>query len=217
MILEPFAHMFRTLKSNNIHIQYVLDIGAYRGDFTETVKSVWPTAIVRQFEADDRQRSWLQHNAIIALLGDEEKESVNFYTLGEDNITTGSSIYKELTPYYNVTSTVKLKKPMTTIDILDKTYNFYGNWSMLGLVKIDTQGSELLILAGAKNFIEKKKPRYILLECSVKPYNLGAPMVGEVINRMLTLSYQVSNIVDLSYDNNGNLLQLNILFERTAL
>ena len=212
MIIEPFARRFNVLKKLNYHIQYVLDIGAYRGDFTETVKSVWPTAIVRQFEADERQLPWLQSNAINTLLGNEEKE-VDFYTLGPDKITTGSSIYKELTPHYNPESTVVMRKQMTTLDILDAKHNFYGNWKSNGLIKIDTQGSELLILKGAKNFL-KKEPKYILLECSVLPYNQGAPIVSDVIIEMSTMGYLVRDIFDLSYDRSGRLLQTDILFER---
>ena len=108
MIIEPFARRFNVLKKLNYHIQYVLDIGAYRGDFTETVKSVWPTAIVRQFEADERQLPWLQSNSFNCLLGNEEKE-VDFFTLDESKITTGSSIYKELTPHYTAESTMVIK------------------------------------------------------------------------------------------------------------
>ena len=213
MIIEPFARRFNVLKKLNYHIQYVLDIGAYRGDFTETVKSVWPTAIVRQFEADERQLPWLQSNSFNCLLGNEEKE-VDFFTLDESKITTGSSIYKELTPHYTAESTMVIKKQMTTLDILDKKHNFFGNWKEHGLIKIDTQGSELLILSGATNFLEAREPKYILLECSVLPYNPGAPIISEVISSMSRIGYPVRDIFDLSYDRNGRLLQTDILFER---
>ena len=214
MIIEPFARRFNVLKNNNSHIQYVLDIGAYHGDFTDTVKSVWPTAIVRQIEADDRQKQYLQDNAIISLLGNKEDESVDFYTLSPDKITTGSSMYKEMTRHYTESTTLILKKPMTTIDALDKLYNFYGNWEDLGLVKIDTQGSELLILAGAQEFLSKKAPKYILLECSIIQYNEGAPKIAEVVAYMNSINYQIKDIVDLSYNDRTILQQTDILFER---
>jgi FkbM family methyltransferase len=214
MIIDPFARRFGILKNNNCHIQYVLDIGAYRGDFTQTIKYVWPSAIVRQIEADERQLPWLQDNAIIALLGDKEMDSVDFYTLSEDKVTTGSSIYKELTPHYNSATTVVIQKPMTTIDSLDAKYNFFGNWKDYGLVKIDTQGSELIILNGAKGFLEKKEPKYILLECSIKQYNAGSPLFNVVIETLANIGYFVKDVFDLSYDRSGALLQTDILFER---
>lgn len=103
---------------------------------------------------------------------------------------------------------------MTTIDELDKKHKFFGTWNKNGLVKIDTQGSELLILTGASNFIQTKKPKYILLECSVTQYNQGAPRLAEVISYMDKLNYVVNDVCDLTYGQSNNLIQLDILFER---
>jgi FkbM family methyltransferase len=214
VILESFRNRFTVLKSNGVNIQYVLDIGAYRGDFTETIHAVWPTAIVRQIEADDRQQGYLNKNAIIALLGNTSADAVDFYTLGDNKITTGSSIYKELTPHYTENTTVVIPKSMTTIDILAQEHNFFGNWKELGLIKIDTQGSELLILEGATNFLAEKQPKFILLECSVIPYNQGSPIFAEAVEKMNKLKYTVKDIFDLSYNNQNQLLQTDILFER---
>lgn len=216
MIILPFKTALLGLKKRGIHIQYVLDIGAYRGDFTETVHSVWSSAIVRQIEADERQRNWLQPDAIIALLGDQAKSDVDFYTLSEDKITTGSSMFKELTTHYNANDTVIVKKSMTTLDLLDQKHNFYGNWREHGLVKIDTQGSELLILSGARQFLTNRQPRFILLECSVKQYNENSPRIFSVMEFMNKLNYTMTDIFDISRTANGELLQTDILFERTT-
>jgi len=214
MIIEAFRNKFTQLKSQGIHIQYVLDIGAYRGDFTDTIKSVWSTAIVNQFEADERQLGFLQPNAIISLLGDIDGKEVDYYTLNENKITTGSSIFKELTHHYSELSTVIIKKQMVTLDTLNETHNFYGNWKNNGLIKLDTQGSELLILAGAIRFLETKQPRFILIECSWINYNEGSPLFLEVMNKLDTLNYKAKDIYDMSYDVQGNLIQTDILFER---
>ena len=215
MIIPNFKNRFQVLKNNGDHIQYVLDIGAYRGDFTDTIHSVWPSAIVRQIEADERQKKWLNDNAIIALLGDREQHNVNFYTLDENKITTGSSIFLELTSHYSKDKQVVLKKSMTTLDQLNIKHNFYGNWQQHGLIKIDTQGSELLILAGAEKFLTERKPRYILLECSIQEYNKDAPDFFTVIEKMRQLNYHMHDIFDQAYNRQNQLLQVDILFERT--
>ena len=214
MIIENFKSRFQQMKNFGQHIQYVLDVGAYRGDFTETLFSVWPTAIIRQIEADERQRPWLKEGAIYELLGDVDGLIIDFYTLPEDKITTGSSIYKELTAHYNNADTIVIKKRMTTIDMLDKKHNFYGDWRNHGLLKMDTQGSELLILNGAKTFLESKNPKWILMECSVMQYNDDAPRILEVMNTLDKLNYGMADIFDLNYDSQGRLLQTDILFER---
>lgn len=214
MILHSFQSRFKHLKSINNHIQCALDIGAHHGDFTETINSVWPTCIVYQIEADVRQRSFLKSNAIIALLGNVEQSSVNFYTLDQDKITTGSSIFLENTTYYNNKTTVVVPIPMTTLDKLMQSHNFAGDWCKYGLIKIDTQGSELLILEGAKKFLELKTPRYILLECSLIEYNFNAPKIYQVMSYMNQINYDVKDIFDLSYSESGLLMQTDILFER---
>ena len=208
MVIANFYKRLKQLKDLGVEIEQVLDIGAYRGDFTETVKSVWPKARIQQFEADERQKQYLNADAKIALLGDEEKE-VKFYTIEDTNygVTTGSSIYKERTDYYK--NPIVTKKNMVTLDsVLDAS----GDWSK-GLVKIDTQGSELDILHGAKNFLNNQKPLYILLECSIQQYNENSPLIGDVVSEMAKLGYEMNDVVDLSYDQQGRLLQTDILFK----
>ena len=214
MIIHSFYNRLTNLQFNGVEIKHILDIGAHQGDFTATIHSVWPYADVIQIEADERQQYYLQDNAIIALLGDMVKE-VDFYTLPPEKITTGSSIFKELTHHYDDCEVIK--KQMTTIDILTDQYDFSGDWYNHGFIKIDTQGSELLILDGAKNFLTTKKPRYILLECSVLPYNQDAPLVSIIIQKLEQLNYIFNDVFDLAYDNQGRLLQLDILFTRNNI
>lgn len=209
MILANFAHKFRQLKAKGIEFDYVLDIGAYRGDFTETIKSVYPQATVLQFEADERQKDKLQPDAKIVLLGNECKE-VDFYTIPDTayGATTGSSYYREMTPFYN--EPIVVKKQMVTLDsLMDEKCHWYNV-----LVKLDTQGSELDILDGAKRFIRLYNPSHMLLECSVKPYNEGAPLIGDVVNYMGVIGYLFNDIVEAKYDNQGDLLQMDVIFRR---
>lgn len=214
MIIKSFQNRFNVMKNQGQHIQYVLDIGAYRGDFTETIHSVWPTAIVTQIEADERQRPWLKSNAIVALLGNEVKDSVEFYTLAKDKNTTGSSIFKELTIHYTDNTTVTVSKPMTTIDELYKKHKFAGKWREHGLVKMDTQGSELLILEGAKRFLAEKQPRFILAEVSIIQYNKEAPLITDYMIYMKNIGYKMVDLFDLSYGSQNELLQVDIMWTR---
>lgn len=209
MILLNFLNKFKQLKDKGIFFDNVLDIGAYRGDFTETIKAAYPNAKVVQFEADDRQCKRLQPDAHITLLGNECKE-VDFYTIADTGygVTTGSSYYREMTPFYK--NPIVVKKQMVTLDSL---LDLDAEWNNV-LMKLDTQGSELDILSGASQFIERHKPSYMLLECSVKPYNEGAPLIGEVVEYLKEIGYLFNDIVEIKYDNQGDLLQMDVLFRR---
>lgn len=212
MIIESFKNHFLQMKRLGQHITCCLDIGAYRGDFTETLKSCWQMATVWQFEADDRQQSFL-NNAYMVLLGAECKNKVPFYTLDDNKITTGSSIFKEKTEYYTDNTTRIIYKDMITLDKLVSSIKFPGNWLQSGMIKLDTQGSELQILKGASNFLITNRPRYILTEVAVKEYNEGAPIFKDYIVYLNEIGYNIKTIFDQSYIN-GELTQLDILFER---
>lgn len=208
-LILNFYHKLNQLKQWGVTVENVLDIGAYRGHFSYTVKAVWPNAKIQQFEADERQAKYLQDDANIVVLGDLERE-VDFYTIPDsaEGVTTGSSIYKENTIYYQRPTI--LKKQMKKLDSL---VDISGDWSK-GLVKIDTQGSELDILRGAQNFLNNQKPQYILLECSLMPYNEGAPLISQVTSQMLEWGYEFNDIFDMTYDKSGRLLQMDVLFRR---
>ena len=211
--MSSIDHRLSVLKNSGVVISHFLDIGAYRGEFTKIVKKHWPAVTVWQIEADERQQPWLQTDAIFALLSDQSNRELDFFTLNNENsITTGSSVYRELTQYYK--NPIVVKKRTTTLDDIAKRVNFRGNWKNSGLVKLDTQGSELDILRGAENFLSTYQPKYILIEASVKPYNLEAPLVGDVIEYMRSKGYQIVDLMHCLYDSSESLLQIDILFNK---
>ena len=205
-IMHEMVSCFLKLKKSGVNIEHALDIGAYRGEFTRALKSVWPNVVVQQFDADERQAEYLQDDAVIAILLDEERE-VDLYTIPDTGwgSTTGTSVLLEKTTAY---SNPIVKKSMS--NTLDSFVDLSADWSK-GLVKLDTQGSELMILSGAKELM-KLKPAYVLLEVSIREYNVGAPKMIDVINYMAERGYAVSDILDRTYIE-GKLFQANILFE----
>ena len=202
--MDAIGRRLWQLKSTGVVLDQCLDIGAYRGEFTHLIKSVYPQCRVQQFEADERQRAYIPH-ATFVLLGDEERDAI-FYTLPETACTTGSSVFLENTTHY--AKHIQLSLPMKK---LDSVADYSGDWSK-GLIKMDTQGSELMILRGAGRLMVKR-PRFFLIECSVQAYNVGAPLINQVINAMKNLGYNIRDFWGMSYDGTGNLLQTDILFE----
>lgn len=182
-------------------IERALDIGAYRGEFTNLLKSIWPSIQVQQFEADERNKKYLKEDAFIGVLGDENKQ-VDFYTIEDTGwgTTTGSSIFLEQTNYYT-NPTITKKKMSKLDDVVDMS----GDWSK-GLIKIDTQGSELLILEGCKKLLSLN-PKYILIECSYIEYNKDAPMIAESLNYMHKIGYRPIDVI------NNTVNQADVLFK----
>lgn len=92
---------------------------------------------------------------------------------------------------------------MTTLDsIFSKNERF-------DLIKIDTQGSELNIIEGGINLIQKSK--HIILELSILQYNKHAPLYDDVIKKMLDYKFCPEQVLNKCYINN-KLTQIDLLF-----
>lgn len=197
----------RVLASRGIDIEQALDIGAYRGEFSDIMEDIWPGVRIQQFEADDRNIDYLNKDAKIVVLGDEER-IVELHMIEDTGYgsTTGTSIFKEQTEFYSK-SFSKMCKMVT----LDSVVDMSGDWRK-GLIKIDTQGSELKILNGARELL-KRRPRFIILECSYVEYNKGAPLIHESFQYMSDLGFKPIDILGMNYLQDGTLIQSDILFE----
>jgi FkbM family methyltransferase len=205
--VNNFERRLRLLKHP---VKSVLDVGAYRGDFARLAQKLFPGAYIKCIEGDERQAEYLEEfDADFYLLGKESKQ-IDFYTLPENCCTTGSSIYKENTAYYQ--DPLVIKKWMYSLDDLSE----YSDLRGFDLIKLDVQGAELDILKGGKKYINKTKPRYLLLETSIQEYNQGAPLAGKVIGYLSKRGYNLRDIIDVLYDQDGHLLQVDFLFEYNA-
>ena len=58
-----------------------------------------------------------------------------------------------------------------------------------------------------------KKSDLILTECQIIEYNIGAPFLHDQINFFKKNSFTLIDVVDLMYDKNGKLIQIDALFK----
>jgi tetratricopeptide (TPR) repeat protein len=84
-------------------------------------------------------------------------------------------------------------------------------------VKIDTQGSELDVILGGPVLLSHAD--YILVEVSLVEYNIGGARAEAVFAKLAELGFHVTEVTDfhrLASVANGNLLQMDFLFERRS-
>jgi hypothetical protein len=86
---------------------------------------------------------------------------------------------------------------------------------MIDLVKIDVQGAELDILNGGSKTIKRSK--YLLLEVSTLQYNIGAPLMDQVVNKLKEYEFVIDDILDYQKLSNGSIFQLDILFRNSYI
>lgn len=195
-----------------INPKTALDIGAYLGNFTKQLYFNCPECRIIMVEANKSCEPALRllgkPYEIIAL---SDKEGVaNLYIEKINPISTGASLYKENTDWY---SEEKYDTVQVNTATLDSRKYFNGN--PIDFIKIDVQGSELDILKGGENTI--KKASYVLLELSLVQYNQGAPLIGEVVDKMIEYGFCMIDILEYhSFPQlyNGAIFQLDVLFKK---
>lgn len=145
---------------------------------------------------------------IIAL---SDKEGVaDLYIEKINPVGTGASLYKENTEWYGEGKYETIQVPTATLDSRN-----YFNGDPIDLIKIDVQGAELDILKGGEKTV--KNASYALLELSLVDYNQGAPLIGEVVEKMVEYGFCMLDILEYhSFPQlyGGLIFQLDVLFKK---
>ena len=192
---------------------YILDIGAHRGQFYGWAKNVWPWSIIWMIEANEVHEQTLKNmtvgtddECLIATLGDEERD-VTFYTRSDKPHTEGASYYKE-NAYWDIPQLVmKIPKRLQKLDNLFDDMQF-------DIIKMDTQGSELDIIKGGKDLC--KKASAIILEVSLIDLNEGAPLYDEVVGFMNAFGFVEKMSIGEHYEGE-EIIQKDLVFLKEEL
>ena len=193
----------RKIKAQGLEINTVYDVGACIGNWMRMMhQSVLADAEFYLFEGNPVYKDILAATGSfshIGVLSNPERTSVQFYN-GND---TGDSYYKETTDHYDNRTAIDL--PCRTLDSVIEEYNL----PIPQFLKMDTQGSELDILAGASKIIGVTD--LIYLECPVIEFNKGAPNIYEYISYMQKHGYIPTDVLEL-HKAEDVLLQIDIMF-----
>jgi len=185
----------------------IIDVGANAGIWTTEIRKIIPQAQFFMVEAALRHNNTLRQvgaRYAFAVLGDEEKE-VEFY---EQRTSTGNSLFREMSTAFKTLT--PSKRRMRTLDNLLVEHGVKGPYDLL---KIDTQGAEILVLKGAKRTLSQTE--LVVLELSVIEFNEGAPLVAEVISFLASHGFSPYDITELHYLPDGQLFQFDMMFVRT--
>lgn len=189
-------HMFwsiANLKKNGLDAKVIIDIGAYKGDWTKEVLKIYPCADYLLVEANPEREPDLEKfvnsnrkNNIsyeIALLGSQSGIDQTF------NLTdTASSALEEHSA--NGFERIVLKTKTLNEIIAEREVK------EISLVKLDVQGYELEILKGGSLVLEIADA--ILLEVSLLDIHKNVPLIKEVICFMDDFGFVVYDICSVS-------------------
>jgi len=188
----------------------MLDIGAHIGTFTRDFLGVYPSCVPTLMEpnpfclADLGKLGFEQHGVAAS----NEAGFAEMFLSREWLQSTGASIYRENTAHFRDEVLLKQRVEKVRLDDL-----FAGR--KFDFVKIDTQGSELDVILGGSEIL--RQADYILVEVSLVEYNIGGAAAEAVFAKLAELGFHCTDVTEfhrLAGVHNGNLLQIDVLFER---
>jgi FkbM family methyltransferase len=200
------AHLKRCGFSPNAAI----DVGAYSGEWTSTLRRLFPRTRVLMIEPQEVKTEELQMlcscnsglDLATVLLGPEVGERVGFY-----ESDTASSVLQDAN---HVCGPSKFL-PMTTLDLLTAEKKFPPP----DLIKLDVQGYEMEVLEGASQTL--KSAQVVLMEVNLIPIYKDAPLVHETVRYMSDKDFRVYDVGTFfrrPFDN--ALWQMDIVFVRSS-
>jgi len=183
----------------------ILDIGAHKGLWAKRAAEIFPGVPVHMVEAQSVLEPELRASGFpytLTLLGPETLQAVPFHV--DPDWPTGGSVMEEVTSFAREVQTI----PMRRLDDLET-----GLSGPL-LLKLDVQGYELQVLAGAEETL--RQAEVIMAEVALLKYNKGAPLMAEVIAFLAQRGFVPFDIGDLMrrYED-GALFQCDMIFVRT--
>jgi FkbM family methyltransferase len=198
--------VYSYLKSLGYSPDYVVDCGSAQGEWSGIIKSVFPNITLLSVDALNWFDGNHPHTHLFeqVVLSDENDKDVLFYRKDEGNCT-GDSIFKENTFNYKTTNLVVEKRKTKTLRYICEKNNI----TKIDLLKIDTQGSEILILKGLGDLLNIVD--FLEIECSVVNWNGGGCMMVDVID-FLKPTFDIFEVTEL-HRHNGGLIQLDFLFQ----
>jgi FkbM family methyltransferase len=176
----------------------VLDIGAWKGMWTEHCKTFWPDSHYTCIEAGEKHRNKLNeiaNDVHIAVLGNENKKVKMYLTNTKPHklgYTKGSSVFPWTDKFE--------ERDMVTLQSLvgDAKFDF---------VKQDIQGAELMVMQGSPDIF--KHAEYVLNEVNKEKIN-DCPSLEEMNSYMESIGFNDYETIQ----NPANPTQLDVLYWR---
>jgi FkbM family methyltransferase len=200
------------LKALGFAPRTVYDIGAYRGGWTRLAREVFPDAGFILFEANADNASYLRKAGLrhytVALAAEDGEKALFLPRQGD---TTGSSLYRENSAHYGADNLIVRRVATARLDTLVAAQRL----PPAELIKIDVQGAELDVIAGAKTALAHCEA--LIAELSLASYNKDAPLIGETLPAIAQHGLRCIDICELHRAPTGAVLQADFLFVKPKL
>ena len=199
----------------------IIDVGAHVGETFFKLIDINKNSSIYSFEPSKNNFKKLEFNTY-------RNKNIKAYNIGlghknefkyfYENISSPISSFldfdknNQLKTLWGINDIKKNKKYKVKIFKFD-TWIKDKKIKTIELFKIDTQGFELNVLKGAKESLNKKIIKNIIVEIIfIKVYE-KQPKFNEINNLLNDYNYELKAIIDQSYNKNGELLQADFLYK----
>ena len=200
--------VYKRLLELGFNPQVSIDGGACYGGWSSEIKSIFTNTVIMGVDANDWNKNGTFPHANIGevqVLSDVDGKEVIFYKKVEGHCT-GDSLFRENTLHYSDELLVEEKRISTTLKSLCNKHNI----NKIDLLKLDTQGSEVMIMKGLGEMLNSVD--FIEVECSLVEWNLGGCKIGDVIE-FLRPQFEIYEILEFHRLGDVELIQADLIFK----
>jgi FkbM family methyltransferase len=191
MDLMPKEHVnyLQSMNRDGTSPKVIYDIGSSVLHWTDKAKQIWPSSEFFLLEAMSEVEPIYKesgHRYHLGVLSDKDGKIVEFYQNLEH--PGGNSYYRENPEHSPAAPTLfsdghKVIKKTSTLDSIRTT----NGWPYPDMIKIDVQGAELDVLAGARDTLSHCKD--VIIEIQNVEYNIGGAERQKVIDFMTEMGF----------------------------
>jgi FkbM family methyltransferase len=216
--LSPFAAMRRLL--HGVAAPMIFDVGAHHGRVTATFRECFPRATIYAFEPFAASFEVLKANtasdpgvrAFDFGLGDRngvQSFHANASTATNSLLATDAAGTRTWGAGLLETREVVQARIRTLDDVVAEL-----RIPQIDLLKLDVQGAEPLVMAGAVQSCRRGRIRLLYAEIITQPTYQGQKRFDEALAAYYGLGFDLYNIYNASLDGEGRLRQVDVIFTR---
>jgi len=203
----PFGHDFVT----------IIDVGAHHGQFALLALEMFPRSTIWCVEplpdAAARLRATVEPAGRVTVLESAAAAGEGRRDLHVSRKTDSSSLLPILKPYVDAfPGTEEARTAPVEARTLDNMVAEQIRRPCL--LKVDAQGGELEVLAGAEAVLRQVDVAYV--ECSFVEFYRGQALADELIVALFNCGFRLDGVFGLVRDARGRCLQADLLFRRDS-
>jgi FkbM family methyltransferase len=203
----------------SLDCEYIVDVGANRGQFALVARKVFPRAKIQSFEPLEEPirifKSIFEHDPNVTIypfaIGRMRMISTIHIT-NDDDSSSMLPITKTQSDMFSGAVEKDTRQVMVypLSELIDP-----ASIPSASLLKIDVQGFELDVLQGCEDILQKFSHLYI--ECSFIELYEGQALAHQIIAWLEERSFVLSSIHNLYYGKNGLAVQGDFLFSKNKI